>query len=152
MLKKKHTTVETFYIINIWVRQNLFLANLSHLATCATAARGGGGGGGSTHSTRRWLENLNIFTDKSTSPSIPTNQPGRASQQLLVHTYYHYLYVEFVINEEIWPSSVVIAAVDSTAARLHFGAVHKWRQRFGFCGGRGQKNAGMVMTHKGKWT
>ena len=56
-----------------------------------------------------------------------TNQQGRASQQLLVHTYYlyHYLYVEFVINEEIWPSSVVIAAVDSTAARLHFGAVHK---------------------------
>ena len=54
-----------------------------------------------------------------------TNQPGRASQQLLVHTYYHYLYVEFVINEKIWPSSVVIDAVDSTAARLHFGAVHK---------------------------
>ena len=43
---KKHYTVTKFhvsmyYVHNVWIRQNLFLANFSHLATCATAARVG---------------------------------------------------------------------------------------------------------------
>ena len=93
------------------------MAIFLHLALCAKAVRGG-------HPLHKKMIGKFEYIHGQKHISEHTNQPGRASQQLLVHTYY-YLYVEFVINEEIWPSSVVIAAVDSTAARLHFGAVHK---------------------------
>ena len=86
--------------------------------------KGKGGGGGKQSLHKKMIGKFEYIHGQK-HISKHTNQPGRASQQLLVHTYYHYLYVEFVINEEIWPSSVVIAAVDSTAARLHFEAVHK---------------------------